>query len=156
MSESFNYIIRSTNKTVATDSHNNCGIRLSCPSLYKYYECEVVGFYLSYLGDLTSDTNTNFYSTGFIELRADNFDFVDFGGDTGNKKTIAFQSTTNFYQAKPDKFKVANFNGVTINFKIVGDDENPLSYLERTTASDVMYQYNKPWVLVLNMKGCNE
>ena len=103
MSESFNYIIRSTNKTVATDSHNNCGIRLSCPSLYKYYECEVVGFYLSYLGDLTSDTNTNFYSTGFIELRADNFDFVDLGADTGNKKLLLFnrllifikQNTTN-------------------------------------------------------------
>jgi len=69
---------------------------------------------------------------------------------------VAFQSTTNFYQAKPDKFKVANFNGVTINFKIVGDDEKPLSYLERTVNLDVLYEYNKPWVLILNMKGCNE
>jgi len=153
MSGTFNYIIRSTNKTVTTDSHNNCGIRLSCSSLYKYYECEVVGFHLSYLGDsdITSETNLNFYTSGFIELRAD-FDFVDFA-DTGNKKTVAVQSTTNFYQGKPDKFKVANFNGVTINFKIVGDDEKPLSYMER--GLDVLHEYDKPWVLILNMKGTN-
>ena len=66
---------------------------------------------------------------------------------------MAFQSTTNFYQAKPDKFKVANFNGVTINFKIVGDDEKPLSYMER--GLDVLHEYDKPWVLILNMKGTN-
>jgi len=156
MSESFNYIIRSTNKTLSTDGHNNCSIRLSCPSLYKYYECEVVGFYLSFLGDLTSDTNTNFYTTGFIELRADNFDFVDFGNDTGNKKMIAIQSTTNFYHTKPTKFKVANFNGVTINFSLIGDDGTPLTYLERTPGLDLEYEYNKPWILILNMKGYNE
>ena len=153
MSESFNYIIRSTNKTSENDGHNNCSIRLSCPSLYKYYECEVVALYLGHLGQFDEDPNMNFYTTGFIELRADNFSFVDFGADTGNKKVIATQSTNNFYQTQSTKFKVANFNGVTINFKIVGDDEKPLSYMER--GLDVLHEYDKPWVLILNMKGTN-
>ena len=156
MSESFNYIIRSTNKTLTTDAHASCSIRLSCPSLYKYYECEVVGFYLSHLGAFDTDPSTLFYTTGFIELRADNLTFADFGNDTGNKKVIAVQSTNNFYHQKNQKFKVANFNGVTVNFNLVGDDNDTLFYIETVGAIKTAYEYDKPWILILNMKGTNE
>ena len=147
--ESFNYIIRSTNKTLAGDSHASCSIRLQCPSLFKYYECEIVGFYLGYTG-----TKTDVYTSGFLELRSDNFTFVDFGSDTGNKRVVAVQTTSNFYNQQIQKFKVANFNGVTINFSIVGDDGLPLSYLAAGVGQPVAY--NKPWILILNMKGSNE
>jgi hypothetical protein len=48
---------------------------------------------------------------------------------------------------------VANFNGRSVKFSIYDDAGNLLTYQANGTT---LTSFDKPWVLVLNMKGTNE
>jgi hypothetical protein len=136
-------------------------MRLSCPSQYQYYECEVISLILGMKETTFVTPSYNYNTSAIAELRCDyGLDFVN-GLDTKthSQYTIAMTSTNvgNVIQA-PFKFKVKNFNNKTVKFSLLGDDGNLLTYNNYLVSTSVIgtFDYNKPWTLVIKMRGTNE
>ena len=151
MENTFTYVIRSLNKDNSTDNTNNCAIRLSgLPSQYKYFDCTVSALHIS--------TISGTFTTATFELRADVLDIVN-GRDSkgGSLNTIAFASFNNTYPQGAYTFRCSNFNGRNIKFQLY-DESNALltsNYYNGTALAGVK-DFNRPWILILNMVGVLE
>lgn len=158
----FTYIIRSNQKDLAADNTRSCSIKLNCSPQYRYFKCEVIGFYLGLKETVLSSALAvvDYHTNAIIELRAeDGLDFI-FSSDTKSHSfnTLAFAVTNTTFQQAPHEFKVANFNNKTVKFSLYGDDGSLLTYNNYTSTGPVtsVVPYNKPWTLVIKMTGVNE
>ena len=147
MENTFTYIIRSSSKEVSADNTNNCTMRLNgLPSQYKFYDCTVSALHVS--------TISGVFTTATFELRADVLDIVN-GRDSkgGGLNTIAFASFNNTYPQGAYTFRCSNFNGRSIRFQLYDDLNNLLTSSYNGAGVN---NFNRPWVLVLNMVGVLE
>jgi hypothetical protein len=154
MENSFNYIIRSNQREDQTDTTNNCTIRLGgLPQQYRYFEATVVGFYVALKGYISLSNTLN-----TVELQVEGLNILN-GFDTQNNvlKTIAFtsvqwssgaSSSLNSYETPNYKFKFENCNGKSVHFKLCDENNDLLKY-------GSIYNFNKPWSIVLKLKGYN-
>ena len=144
MDNSFTYIIRSSNKELSGDNTNNCTIRLGgLPQKYRWFEATVSALHIS--------TNNAVFTTSTFELRADGLALCD-GYDTNNNtlRSVAFASFNNTYPQGDYKFKFENTNGRSVRFQLY-DDAGAL--LTSNYNSGGVTNYNRPWILILNLVG---
>jgi hypothetical protein len=144
MADSFTYIIRSNNKERVTDNTNNCSIRLGgLPQMYKEFDCEVIGFYITEVDEV--------FFTTFIELKSNDLSIKN-GWDTQNKslKTVGILSLGNSYPSSSFHFRCENFNNKLVNFQLY-DELNTLLQSNYLAAGEG--DYNGSWTLVLKMTG---
>jgi hypothetical protein len=129
---SFTYIIRSNDKEILIENTSSCHLRLvGLPQQYKYFECEVVQFYVNL--------------TEIVELRADSSLGFQNGVDSkGTFKTCAFLNGNSTSQGQ-FKFIVDNFNGRFVKFELYD--------LNKILVNSDGSSFNLPWILVLNMRG---
>jgi hypothetical protein len=134
---SFTYIIRSNNRIDKNENTAECHLKLKgLPQQFKYFECEVVQFYVNII-------NLN----EIIELRADSaFGFINSIDTNNGFKTCAFTSFINSNTQGPFRYIVENFNNKYVNFQLYDDSNNIVTNNDSTS-------FNLPWILVLNMKG---
>jgi hypothetical protein len=145
MSDSFTYIIRSNNReNSAVDNTNNCSIKLGgLPQMYKEFDCEVVVFCISEVGQVFTST--------LVELRSSDLN-INNGGDTQNKslKTVALLTLGNSYPSSSFNFRCENFNNKLVHFQLYDDVNNLLTSDLYASGVD---NYDDSWILVLKMTG---
>jgi hypothetical protein len=126
----FMYIIRAGNRDTGTVL--NSYFRLTgLPSTYKYFDCEIVGFYHNMILPVANS---------LVELKTD-LPFIN-GYDLQNKRLTTI-ATNAINQNSTFQFRVENFNGRTVNFYLIDNDT-----ANANTADD--------WVLYLKLKGVVE
>ena len=147
MNKNFTYIIRSKDRENANDNTNSCTIKLyGLPQQYRYFKCEVAALHIS--------TERGAFTSSTFELRTDGID-IENGWDTNNKRntSVAFASFNNTYPQSTYTFTCGNFNGRSVRFQLYGDDNALLT--SNFNAAGVA-NYNRPWILILNMTGIEE
>ncbi len=145
MSNTFTYIIRSSNMITTTDNTNSCTIRLNCPSQFEKYDVEVDSFHV--------ETNGFTMLDDYCEIQAVGLPIIN-GSDTRNNQltTLGLFSFKSGASNSHIKFKVTNFNNMNIKFNVLGSD---LALLQDSTTGETptTANYDEPWILVLKLTG---